>query len=166
MKTLFIGGIKSGKSYNAEKYTLELSKSKRKPVYLATTEFFDDEMRDRVAIHRLHRGEKFRTYEEALKIFDAIKVQESPVLVECLSMWINNMLYHQKSFDAMKDEIEQIMTLEQDIVFVFNDVGSSVVSTNKLVREFVDINGKLSQIVASKCDEVYHTIAGISTKIK
>ena len=42
MKALFIGGIKSGKSKNAEEYVLK--HSQKKPFYLATTEFFDDEM--------------------------------------------------------------------------------------------------------------------------
>jgi adenosylcobinamide kinase/adenosylcobinamide-phosphate guanylyltransferase len=45
-KTLFIGGIKSGKSLNAEIYTLK--NSSKKPIYLATTEFIDDGMQRRV----------------------------------------------------------------------------------------------------------------------
>ncbi|MDQ7043998.1 MAG: bifunctional adenosylcobinamide kinase/adenosylcobinamide-phosphate guanylyltransferase [Sulfurimonas sp.] len=59
-----------------------------------------------------------------------------------------------------------MLTLEQTIVFVINDVGASVVSDNQLVRDFVNINGKISQIIAKKCDSVYHTVAGISSKIK
>ena len=46
MKTLFIGGIKSGKSRLAEAYILEQATTD-KPYYLATTEFFDDEMQAR-----------------------------------------------------------------------------------------------------------------------
>ena len=66
----------------------------------------------------------------------------------------------------MKSEIVKIMRLNQDVVFVLNDVGSGVIPDNKLAREFVDVSGKLSQIVAAGCDEVHHTIAGISTRIK
>ncbi len=164
MKILFIGGIKSGKSFNAEKFTLEMTKEK--PIYLATTEFIDDEMRERVAVHRENRSDNFITIEEPLKILDVITSENRVILIECLSMWINNMMYHGFNYDSMKEKIENIMVLESDIVFVLNDVGSGIIPDNKLAREFIDISGKLSQIVAAECDKVYHTIAGISTRIK
>lgn len=164
MKTLFIGGIKSGKSMNAQEYILK--KSLLKPTYLATTEFVDAGMKERVDAHIQNRGDDFVTLEEALKIYDAIKNTKTPVLVECVSMWINNMFYHGFSFEDMKKELEQILELEQTIVFVLNDVGCTVVPENKLARDFIDASGKLSQVIASRCDEVYHTIAGISTRIK
>lgn len=164
MKILFIGGIKSGKSSSAERYILNMTD--KKPVYLATTEFIDEEIDDRIKKHQVHREDKFTTLEEPLKLFESIDSQNRAVLVECLSMWINNMMYHNKSFEDMRREIEKIMNLEQDIVFVLNDVGSGIIPVNKLAREFIDISGRLSQIVASKSDEVYHTVAGISTKIK
>jgi len=164
MKVLFIGGIKSGKSFNAEKFILKMSEER--PIYLATTEFIDDEMQIRIQEHKLQRQEFFTTVEEPLKIYELILKQKKDVLVECLSIWINNMMYHQYSYEDMKAELMKIMQLKQNIVFVLNDVGSGIISTNKLAREFVDISGKLSQFVAGECDEVYHTIAGISTRIK
>ena len=164
MLALFIGGIKSGKSKNAEEYTL--NNTKTKPIYLATNEFFDDEMKERVQKHKEQRSDKFITIEEHLSLVKTIQGQESTVLVECISMWINNMLYHGFSEQAMIHQIEEIEELGQDIVFVINDVSCSVVSENKLVRKFVDINGRISQLLASKCEEVYHTTAGISIKIK
>ncbi len=164
MKALFIGGIKSGKSLNAEKYTLSLSK--KKPLYLATTEFIDAGMQERITAHKIQREESFITLEESLDLYGAIKDRDELVLVECLSMWINNMMYHKRSFEAMQKELRELLTLPNTIVFVLNDVGAGVIPENKLAREFIDINGKLSQLVASECDEVYHTIAGISTRIK
>ena len=166
MKTLFIGGIKSGKSFNAEKFILTNTNTNEKPVYLATTEFFDEEMRDKVKNHKKLRGDNFITLEEPLSLCKALESQHSPVLIECVSMWINNMMYHKKSYEQMSDEITKLLNLKQDMVFVLNDVGSSVVSENKLVREFVNINGKLSQLIAKKCENVYHVVAGISSKIK
>jgi len=163
-KALFIGGIKSGKSKNAEEYTLALSKEK--PIYLATNEFFDDEMKIRVQNHKAQREDNFITIEEPLVLSRVIKSFDSVVLIECVSMWINNMLYHGFNEDDMIEEIEKISTLDTDVVFVINDVSCSVVSENKLTREFVDINGRISQLLASKSDEVYNTVAGISIKIK
>ena len=164
MKALFIGGIKSGKSKNAEKYVLELSTVK--PTYLATTEFFDDEMSQKVKKHRADRGDNFYTLEESLHLNKALQNQDSIVLVECISMWINNMMYHGFSENDMIKQIEDISKLNTEIVFVINDVSCSVVSDNKLVRDFVDINGRISQLLASKCAEVYNTVAGIKVKIK
>ncbi|MEA2098720.1 MAG: bifunctional adenosylcobinamide kinase/adenosylcobinamide-phosphate guanylyltransferase [Campylobacterota bacterium] len=163
-KALFIGGIKSGKSKNAEIYTLK--HSKKKPIYLATNEFFDNEMRDRVQRHKLQREDNFTTIEEALVLSKVVRSFESTILIECVSMWINNMLYHGFNEDAMIDELEKISELNSETIFVINDVSCSVVSENKLAREFVDINGRISQLLALKCEEVFNTTAGISVKIK
>ena len=164
MKTLFIGGIKSGKSRNAENYIKNLSNVK--PIYLATTEFIDDEMQAKIAQHQQERENDFVTVEEALNLKEQIALQKGAVLVECLSMWINNMLYHEKNYKEMEAEIATIMELKQDIVFVMNDVSCGIIPDNKLARQFVNISGQISQMVAQKCDEVYHVVAGISTKIK
>lgn len=163
-KALFIGGIKSGKSLNAEMYTLK--NSLLKPIYLATTEFTDDEMLRRVNEHKLQRSQKFQTIEEPLKLYETISKQKSAVLVECVSIWINNMLYHGLGFVEMKKELEAVLSLDKTVVFVLNDVGCGIIPDNALAREFIDISGKLSQLIAAHCDEVYHTIAGISSRIK
>lgn len=163
-KALFIGGIKSGKSFNAEIYTLK--NSSKKPIYLATTEFIDDEMQKRIDTHKLQRNTQFETLEEPLKLYNTIAECDSSVLIECVSMWINNMLYHGFGFDEIKRELEAVLALDKTVVFVLNDVGAGIIPENRLAREFIDISGKLSQLIASSCDEVYHTIAGISTRIK
>ena len=163
-KALFIGGIKSGKSKLAEDYTLKYSSSK--PIYLATNEFFDKEMKKRVKKHKSQRKDKFTTIEEPLNLSKIIKKQKNIVLIECIGMWINNMLYHGFNEKDMIKQIELISSWHVDTVFVINDVSKSVISENKLVREFVDINGRISQLLASKCKEVFSITAGISVKIK
>ncbi|MDD2449339.1 MAG: bifunctional adenosylcobinamide kinase/adenosylcobinamide-phosphate guanylyltransferase [Sulfurimonas sp.] len=163
-KTLFIGGIKSGKSLNAQNYIVK--NSTQKPIYLATTEFIDKEMQERIDAHKLSRSDSFETIEEPLHLYEAVAKSEKAVLVECVSMWINNMLYHGFGLLEIESEMQMVLELDREIVFVLNDVGSGVISQNRLAREFVDISGRLSQLIASKCDEVYHTIAGISVRIK
>lgn len=164
MKTLFIGGIKSGKSLLAEKYTLKNARSK--PYYLATTEFIDSEMQERITQHKKQREDKFITLEEPLHIDNVIAKYEGIILVECLSMWINNMLYHGLTLEDMQAQISKIMQENRDVVFVLNDVGSGIIPDNRLAREFVDISGKISQLIAKDADEVFHVIAGIGVKIK
>ena len=164
MKALFIGGIKSGKSFLAEQYSVKNATTK--PIYLATTEFIDSEMSERVKAHKQQRKESFLTVEEPLKLNNIVSQSDDLVLIECLSMWINNMLYHGFDFSDIKEEIQKVMQQEKDVVFVLNDVGSGIIPDNELARKYIDISGKISQIVAEDCDEVFHVIAGIGTKIK
>ena len=164
MKALFIGGIKSGKSLHAEQYSLR--HSKLPPVYLATTEFIDAEMKERIELHKIQRSENFLTLEEPLNLLEAIRPIKTLVLIECTSMWINNMLYHGFKYEDIQEHIQKLLALPQDIIFVLNDVGSGIIPDNALAREYVDISGKVAQILGKNCDTVFHCIAGIATKIK
>lgn len=163
MKALFIGGIKSGKSRHAESFALQ--QAKRKPYYLATTEFFDEEMKKRIKRHKKQRKKRFKTLEEPLKLHKVIKKCDDIVLIEDISMWINNMLYHGKEKKLQK-EIEKLLCCRQDVVFVVNNVAESVVSDNALVRKFCDLNGIVSQMIAKECDAVFNVVAGIAQRIK
>ena len=163
MKTLFIGGIKSGKSHLAEAYILDKFNY---PVYLATTEILDDEIRLRVDAHLKHRTDKFETIEEARYLLTALESTSKAVLVECVTMWLNNLIYYEYSDEEILAELENVLNLNKNIVFVLNDVGSGIIPDNELARRFVDLSGKASQIIASKCKEVYHVVAGIKYKIK
>jgi len=168
VKTLFIGGIKSGKSLNAERYILRHSEldSESTPYYLATTEFIDEEINTRIQIHQKRRAQQFITIEEPLDLISAVTPLKAPVLIECTTMWINNMLYHQKTREQIIEHISNLMKLSNDIVFVHNDVGTGIIPDNALARIYIDISGIVSQIIATHCNEVYHCIAGIATKIK
>jgi adenosylcobinamide kinase/adenosylcobinamide-phosphate guanylyltransferase len=163
MKTLFIGGIKSGKSRQAEAYALALAE---RPCYLATTECFDDEMSERIARHKAQRGERFETLEAVLDLVGAIETQLRPVLVECTTMWLNNMLFHGRSEEEILEHIDAVLALPNDIVIVHNDVGGGIIPDNALARRFADVSGVVAQRIAAECDEVYHCVAGLATRIK
>ncbi|MGZ5577150.1 MAG: bifunctional adenosylcobinamide kinase/adenosylcobinamide-phosphate guanylyltransferase, partial [Methylobacter sp.] len=145
MKALFTGGIKSGKSRLAEAYILEQAITE-KPYYLATTEFFDDEMRARILIHQQRRQDLFATIEEPVKLFEALQKCPGPVLVECVSMWLNNQLYHQVPETDILQELEAVLHLPSSMVLVHNEVGLSVIADNRLARQFVDLSGKAAQL--------------------
>ncbi len=168
MKTLFIGGIKSGKSRLAEQYILnQRPKIKdQKPIYLATTEFIDDEIKQRIKIHQERREQHFITIEESLDLISTVTPLKAPVLIECTSMWINNMLYHNRTKEQILEHINTLLSLPQDMIFVHNDVGSGIIPDNALARTYIDISGIVAQIIARECNEVYHCIAGIATRIK
>ena len=162
MKILYIGGQKSGKSSLAEKKILNISK--KKPHYIATYDnsFGDKEMLKKLEIHKQRRQEKFITIEEPLFLDRVIKEDES-YIVDCLSMWIMNLLVKGEDYENI---LQKILNTNADIVFVLNDVNSGVIPANKLSREFVDISGIVGQIVASGCDEVYQVVVGLENRLK
>ena len=165
MKTLFIGGVKSGKSRLAEAYILEQVGADR-PYYLATTEFFDDEMQARVHIHQRRRQDSFITIEEPVKLFDALEKCQRPVLIECVSMWLNNLLYHQIPETDILQELAAVLQLPCDMVLVHNEVGLGVIADNPLARQFVDLSGKAAQLMGQYCDEVFFCSAGLRMRMK
>lgn len=165
MKTLFIGGVKSGKSCLAEDYILK-NFALQKPYYLATTQLLDTEMQQRIHIHKQRREEFFITIEEPLKLYDTLKQYNRPVLVECVTMWLNNALYHQFSDKQILDELEAVMSLKTDLVLVHNEVGFGIIPDNTLARKFVDLSGKAAQIIAKNCNEVFFCSAGLKLKMK
>lgn len=165
MKVLYTGGMRSGKSRAAEARTLELSPA-QKPYYLATSEALDDEMRERIARHKAQRVDRFESIEEPVKLYDAITNSGDTVLIECLSIWINNMLHYGKNEAATMDELRKILALDKNIVFVINEVGCGIIPENALAREFIDISGRAAQLVAAACDEVYLCAVGLTLRMK
>ena len=157
--------MKSGKSCLAENYILK-NFSSQKPYYLATTELLDAEMQQRINIHKQRREEFFITLEEPLKLYGTLKKCNHPVLVECITMWLNNALYHQVSDAQILDELEDVMSLQLDLVLVHNEIGLGIIPDNALARRFVDLSGKAAQIMAKNCDEVFFCSAGLKLKMK
>ncbi len=179
VKVLITGGVKSGKSSFAEQRTLELAGGET-PIYLATTELLDNGMRERIAVHRQRRGEQFWTIEEPLHLTNALKIppipplpkggdlreSHSPVLVECLTMWLNNWLHHQLPEAAAFSEIERILAMPNDMVLVLNEVGQGILPENQLARRFADLSGRAGQQLGETCDEVWWCVAGQPVRIK
>lgn len=169
MKTLFIGGVKSGKSRLAEAHILKAHIHRTapdKPYYLATTEFIDEEMSARIAIHQQRRQDRFVTLEEPMQLLATLEACSRPVLVECVSMWLNNMLYHQVPETDILLELEAVMKLSCDLVLVHNEVGLGIIPDNALARQFVDVSGKAAQMMAQHCDEVFLCSAGLKIAMK
>ncbi|MEI7796295.1 MAG: bifunctional adenosylcobinamide kinase/adenosylcobinamide-phosphate guanylyltransferase [Methylococcaceae bacterium] len=164
MKILFIGGVKSGKSRLAETAILKHA-GNVKPYYLATNECFDDEMSTRVSAHKQQRQSAFETIEEPVKLLKTLQSCKRPVLVECVTMWLNNMMYHDISEQLILAELKAVMELPIDLVLVHNEVGSGVISDNVLARQFVDLSGKASQLMARNCEQVYFCSAGLALRM-
>ena len=87
--TLILGGARSGKSAFGER--LALSKN-GKPIYIFTAQSFDEEMDERIRIHRGRRGkEAWQDVEANINLASAVSKwskKENVILVDCLSLWL------------------------------------------------------------------------------
>lgn len=173
--TFIIGGAKSGKSSFALREASRIEGSK---AYIATAEALDEEMKERIENHRIERGSEWETFEEPLSISEVllkIKAHNSAVLLDCLTIWLSNILLKaeiagpghespEESIRKFTDTLKQLQDLK--LFIVSNEVGAGIVPENKLARRFRDLAGTLNQNVAEIADDVYMVTAGIPVKIK
>ena len=83
-----------------------------------------------------------------------------------MTMWLNNALHHRLPESKIIEEIETLLSLKNELVFVLNEVGLGIIPDNSLSRKFVDLSGRIAQKLSEACDEVNWCVAGISVKIK
>lgn len=165
-KILVTGGARSGKSAIAENLIAALGPT---PIYIATAEARDAEMTDRIAGHQARRGSAWITHEAPLDLLDALKATDGrgPRLVDCLTLWLSNMMLKDIDWKAATDAlITTLPTQQAPIVFVTNEVGAGIVPENELARRFRDAAGLLNQSVAAAVDEVYLAVAGLPQQLK
>jgi len=168
MKSLILGGIRSGKSKLAESLAI---KSGLPVTYIATATALDDEMRDRIALHRLHRPADWHTLEEPIALAQALKDHAANghcILVECLTLWLTNLICNnqQRLLQEKTQLIELVPQLPGTIIFVSNEVGLGVIPSGQLSRQYCDEIGLIHQALANLCDNVTLCVAGLPHSIK
>ncbi|SHK66062.1 adenosylcobinamide kinase /adenosylcobinamide-phosphate guanylyltransferase [Desulfatibacillum alkenivorans DSM 16219] len=168
---LVIGGCRSGKSSIA----LDLANAQdvSEKVFIATCQPLDDEMEDRVARHQADRGDDWQTVEEPVELAKAVADNARPgrvILVDCLTLWISNLVLADKTQDQIADKAKELAEAIQKapcpVILVSNEVGAGIVPENALSRLFRDAAGKVNQIMAKACDQVQWVVAGIPVTIK
>ena len=165
--TLVLGGARSGKSRHAEGLA---RRHKGRLVYIATREITDDEMRLRIERHREDRGAKWTTIEAPLDLVAALQEADHTsalILVECITMWINNLIYHGMDVAAQVRRLcGALPEMRGQIVIVTNEVGLGIVPDNALARAFRDEAGRANQALAEIADEVLFIAAGLPMTLK
>jgi adenosyl cobinamide kinase/adenosyl cobinamide phosphate guanylyltransferase len=164
--TLVLGGARSGKSRFAEAAVMATPPPW---IYVATAEPFDEEMKARIAEHRGRRGEQWQTVEVPLDLAGAIAgaPPAATVLVDCLTLWLNNLMYKQRNIDIETERLEAALGARQaPAVLVSNEVGSGIVPENVEARRFRDLQGRLNQRIAARADRVVLLVAGLPLVIK
>lgn len=168
MTALFvIGGARSGKSRYAQ---ARAEAAGEKPVFVATAEAFDDEMRARIAQHRADRDARWRTVEAPRDLpaaIDALNDGEAVVLVDCLTLWASNLLLADADIPAATAGLcAAVARFEGSLILVANEVGLGIVPDNALARRFRDAAGQINQAVAASADEVVLLTAGLPLTLK
>ncbi|MDJ0784170.1 MAG: bifunctional adenosylcobinamide kinase/adenosylcobinamide-phosphate guanylyltransferase [Desulfosarcinaceae bacterium] len=170
-KILVTGGCRSGKSRHAQALAEAVPGGRR--CYIATCVPLDAEMRERVARHQADRGPGWRTVEAPLDVVAAIEAngpQCDVVLVDCLTLWISNLMGAGKEMDAVVAAAQELAACVRrsiaPLILVTNEVGAGIVPENALARAYRDTAGLVNQIVAEACERVIWTMAGIPVQIK
>ena len=169
MKTLVVGGVRSGNSRYAE----TLARAHGGPVtVIATATADDEEMHARITAHRARRPAEWTVVEEPICLADALRAAASPsgiVVIECLTLWLANLLSSPRAADLEPQRnalLETVASLAGDQVFVSNEVGQGVIPVNALARRFADEAGQLHQRLAVQCDRVVLMAAGLPLILK
>ncbi len=165
--TLVLGGARSGKSRFAEGL---VEASGLTPVYLATAQAFDAEMRERIALHRSRRGEQWLCVEEPIELAATLQQACAPdrcVLVDCLTLWTTNAMLAERDVMAETEALATLLpSLRGPVVFVSNEVGLGIVPDNALARRFRDLAGVVNQRIAAAAQTVHFVAAGLPMTLK
>jgi adenosylcobinamide kinase/adenosylcobinamide-phosphate guanylyltransferase len=179
--TLITGGARSGKSFFAERIAASKSES---VVYLATMQRYatDLEVGGRIDIHRARRPTLWTTIEEPFnlaKTINALSGIEKVCLIDCLSLWVSNVLLsagdHNEALRGQEqilfsDTVAVVSAISQrseiEFIVVTNEVGGGIVPDNLLARAFRDVLGTVNQEFARSAQEVWLTCVGLPHRLK
>ncbi|MEM1289533.1 MAG: bifunctional adenosylcobinamide kinase/adenosylcobinamide-phosphate guanylyltransferase [Pseudomonadota bacterium] len=165
---LIFGGARSGKSARAE--TLALSRGLT-PIYLATAQAGDSEMRERIEVHQTSRADKgWTTIEEQRDIKTILADQlaaDRIILIDCLTLWLTNILLADADIEQEISGLSDALDARKGpVICVSNEVGLGIVPDNALARAFRDHQGRLNQRIAAIATHVEFVAAGLPLTVK
>lgn len=171
MLTLVLGGARSGKSRYAQRRAADAEPV----VFIATASTDGDpEMAERIARHRADRPGHWRTLEAPVDLVSAARSAEGLLLVDCVTLWIANLLYEHRALESdarerkILAEVEALAAIlkEKESIAVSNEVGDGIVPETAVAREFRDRQGQANQILAREASNVVLVVAGIPLVLK
>ena len=164
--TLLLGGAASGKSRSAA----ALAARTGLPVtVIATAEALDDEMAARIARHRRERPEGWTVIEEPLDLIDAVERARGATIVDCLTLWISNLLGYELGDEEIADRAaaaaKACAARPEPMIVISNEVGSGIVPMNPLARQYRDVLGRVNATFSDEAHVVALMIAGRAVRL-
>jgi adenosylcobinamide kinase / adenosylcobinamide-phosphate guanylyltransferase len=169
MRSLILGGARSGKSALAERLA---EGSGGEVVYVATAQAGDEEMTARIAHHRARRSARWLCVEEPVQLAAILREHARAgrcILVDCLTLWLSNLLGDAdvECFERERDALLEVLPqLPGEVLMVSNEVGLGIVPMGELARRFVDEAGRLHQSIAAVSERVLFVAAGLPLVLK
>lgn len=161
--SLVLGGARSGKTAFAERLTECLGPTR---CYIATAEARDAEMAERIALHQADRGNGWLTNEAPLNIAPALAAGPGAVMVDCLTMWLSNLMEAGRDIDAETDTFLEAVENGPQVICVSNEIGMGLVPETAIGRKFRDAQGRLNQRIAARAGRVAFVAAGLPIFLK
>ena len=178
MRVLLLGGIRSGKSREAERRLA----AEPSVTYVATgaPDGSDDEWTARIAAHRERRPAGWQTLEtlEVAALLRTVGAADPPLLIDCVNGWLAGAMatagcWEEADANAVKrlavaadDLVDAWSASDARVIAVSNEVGMSLVPTTRPGRWFAEELGSLNQRLAAAADEVWFLTAGIPTRLR
>lgn len=169
MLQLILGGARSGKSRLAEQTAISMQLA---VTYVATAQALDSEMQSRIAHHQNQRPAHWSLIEEPLFLAKTLQKIDRPnqiILVDCLTLWLTNLLLLDDQ-NVQEFECEQLIDvlpkLQSEIILVSNETGLGIVPLGEISRRFVDEAGRLHQALGQIADKVVFCVAGFPMILK
>ena len=161
---LILGGARSGKTRLA---LARVAAQGPQRLYIATAEALDAEMAARIARHRAERGPGWETAEIPLDLPAAIAAARVPVLADCLTLWLSNLMHAGRDPEAETAALlAALAEAPVPVTLVSNEVGLGIVPETALGRAFRDAQGRLNQAVAAAVPQVTFAAAGLPLTLK
>jgi adenosylcobinamide kinase/adenosylcobinamide-phosphate guanylyltransferase len=171
VKILVTGGVRSGKSFQAESLLL----AEFKVTYIApgptAEEESDPDWTARLQTHQARRPSHWETV-ETRDLATAIAEADGAVIIDCLGTWVTALLDELDVWDSVQEDwetevlervdeaLEAWRDSEATLIAVTNEVGMGVVPPHRSGRLFRDLLGTVNQKFAAECDEVHLVVAG------
>jgi adenosylcobinamide kinase / adenosylcobinamide-phosphate guanylyltransferase len=160
--TVLLGGARSGKSALA----VQLASAAGRPVtFVATGEARDAEMAARIDAHRRERPPEWTTVEEPIDLGGVLAraPADDTVVVDCLSLWVANLL--ERGIDA-DDAVAVAGARAAPTIVVTNEVGLGIVPETELGRTYRDALGRVNAAWVEVAGRALFVVAGRVLELK
>ncbi|HNM85420.1 MAG: bifunctional adenosylcobinamide kinase/adenosylcobinamide-phosphate guanylyltransferase [Mycobacterium sp.] len=174
MRTLVLGGIRSGKSDWAESYIGDRAGSGCPVRYLATGPAADSDpsWAQRLAAHRARRPSNWVTVESPDVAAQLRAEPATATLVDDIGGWLTAAMDRADAWSGgpidapVADLIDAIGDFRAPLVLVSPEVGLTLVPATAAGRRFADELGALNQRLAAVNERVVLVVAGVAVPIK